>query len=146
MEWKTTLKNSIDDVDATYLLAGAAMIAILLLATQTANSPVMDGTDRMSVLLTVDAGSTTDTQELVVSNNTTAFGVLEKNHDVTYEESSYGYFITGIDGTAMNDTHSWLFFVNGSPPSQSADSYVLSDADNVTFRFLSNEESKKYFE
>lgn len=99
----------------------------------------------IDITLTVDAADT-DEQAMTVANNTTAFNALNQSHTVTYETSSHGYFITAIDGTAQNDTHSWLFFVNGEPPSVAANAYTVSDGDNVTFRFVSNEEAETYFE
>jgi len=84
-------------------------------------------------------------ENLIVENHTTAFQVLNKTHKVEYKEYPLGYFITGIDGIRQNETHSWLYFVNDSVIMESSDKYYLSYGDVLTFKFLSSEESMKYF-
>ena len=86
------------------------------------------------------------TEYLVLENKTTAFDALSSTHEVEYKKYSIGVFILSIDGISQNSTHSWLYLINGSPPSVSADNYQLSSGDHLSFLFLSNEESMKYFE
>lgn len=83
---------------------------------------------------------------LTVDNQTTAFRAINQTHSIEYKKYATGYYITSIDNVAQNKTHSWLYFVNQEPPQVSVDNYHLSNQDNLTFVFISNNESMKFFE
>ncbi|MDY6776655.1 MAG: DUF4430 domain-containing protein [Candidatus Nanohaloarchaea archaeon] len=92
----------------------------------------------MTVSLTIATPTGNTSETLQVSNTTTAFEAVNRSHRVEYSTYSSGIFITGIDGVMQNDTHSWMYLVNGEPPSTGADSYTLEDGDNLTFWYMSN--------
>lgn len=134
-------------IEWKYLGLGIAVIAILVIVIQSTSiyEPlVKEGKTALS--LEINYGENIKKESLEIRNGTTAFQVLNNTHTVKYNEYSFGYFITGVDGIEQNATHSWLYFVNGLPPTLSVDRYVLEEGDNLSFRFLSNEESLKYFE
>jgi len=65
---------------------------------------------------------------------------------VEYKEyAGMGKIITSIDGVAMNDTYSWLYFVNDKLAMVSIDNYLLTEDSSITFKYLSNKEALKYF-
>lgn len=133
-------------IDWRAIGAGVLVLAAVIAGTAVMWQPSADsGGQEIAISLAVDDGDT-DEQALTVTNNTTAFEALNASHMVEYETSSYGYFITGIDGTTQNNTHSWMFFVNGEPPSVGANSYTLSDGDNVTFRLMDNDAAMELVE
>lgn len=148
MGFENLSRMDTESIDWRTTGAGIVLLAVILVGVTALWQPVNEsGGDQIAVTMTVDAGAAgTDTETLTVANNTTAFGALNASHAVEYQTSSQGIFITGIDGTTQNGTHSWLFFVNGDPPSVGANAYTLSDGDNVTFRFVSNEQAMEFFE
>lgn len=88
----------------------------------------------------------TEGYQLNPNEGLTAFTVLNSSHRVKYKQYEQGYFLTAIDGIKQNQTHSWLYFVNGQPPTQAVNNYQLKGGDKVSFRYLGQEESKQYFE
>ncbi|MDY6766423.1 MAG: DUF4430 domain-containing protein [Candidatus Nanohaloarchaea archaeon] len=89
--------------------------------------------------MTVDTPTGASTETVALAENATAFTALNASHTVTYREYTNGYFITGIDGLQQNETHSWMYFVNGEVPSTAANRYVLAENDSITFRYMSND-------
>jgi hypothetical protein len=72
--------------------------------------------------------------------------VLNSTTKVEYKEyAGMGKIITSIDGVAMNDTYSWLYFVNDKLAMVSVDNYLLAEDSSIAFKYLSNEEALKYF-
>lgn len=138
-------KYKISGKKMKYLVFGIVIIA-LLVGLVWVKLPGQSATGKMSVFLTIDYGTKKSQKILTVDNQTTAFAVLNQTHSVGYKEYSMGYFITSIGNKSQNSTHSWLYFVNQEPPEISVDNYHLSDQDNLTFAFISNNESMKFFE
>lgn|GEM_PF-554798 len=132
-------------VNWRYLGLGIAIIAILTVGLQFADIYKESKEEgKIELSLKIEYGESIK-ENLIVENHTTAFQVLNKTHKVEYKEYPLGYFITGIDGIRQNETHSWLYFVNDSVIMESSDKYYLSYGDVLTFKFLSSEESMKYF-
>jgi hypothetical protein len=104
------------------------------------------GGDQISVTLNIDDGSDWTTENVQVANNSSVFDALNSSHEVEYREYDMGYFVTSIDGTGGEEDYSWLFFVNGESAQVSVDNYILDDQDNVTFRYLHNNETSQYVE
>lgn len=86
------------------------------------------------------------TYQLRANQGATAFKLLNDSYEVNYKQYEQGYFVTAINGVKQNQTHSWLYFVNEQPPSQAINEYKLSEGDKVSFRYLSQKESQKYFQ
>lgn len=118
---------------------------MLVLATQAPSASPGSGTGT-EVHLTVATPSGASEATVSVGENATAFDVLNRSHTVEYQTYESGLFITGIGGTAQNDTHSWVYLVNGSPPEVAADRLEVSSGTNVTFRFMSNDDARALFE
>ncbi len=77
-----------------------------------------------------------------LSENATAYDALiATGADVVSEDGSYGMYVTSIDGLANGSEGSssgWTYTVNDEMPSESADSYVLSDGDKVVWTFVTS--------
>ena len=140
-------KKSTKAISWKYLGLGIAIIVVLMVVIQhTSIYEPLVREEKIVLSLETNYGKNTKKESLEVKNGSTAFQALNKTHIVEYKEYSFGYFITGIDEVRQNETHSWLYFVNGVPPLASVDNYVLEEEDILIFRFLSSEESMKYFE
>jgi len=77
--------------------------------------------------------------------NTTAFEALNEVANVSYKQYDYGKMIIGINGLDQDDTHYWMFFVNGELPVLPSDAYTVDDGDIVAFRYLDSETALGYF-
>jgi len=147
MRSKEKSKNFTKAVNWKYLGLGVAIIAILVAAIQfTGTSALSQEEEKIASSLEIRYGEIEEKTSLMIENGTTAFRLVNDTHTIEYNEYSFGYFITGVDGVNQNDTHSWLYFVNGVPPLVSIDNYVLEDGDSVSLMLLSNDESMEYFE
>lgn len=138
-------KYKISGKRTKYLVFGIIIIA-LLISLVYLKLPEGSREGEISVLLNVNYPEKKTEKILTVDNQTTAFGAINQTHSIEYKEYATGYYITSIDNVAQNKTHSWLYFVNQEPPQVSVDNYHLSNEDNLTFVFISNEKSMKFFE
>ncbi|WEL23848.1 hypothetical protein HBNXNv_1016 [Candidatus Nanohalovita haloferacivicina] len=123
--------------DVFYIFAGLFLLALAASGMQFSNSApeVTFGEEHVVVNLTVEKPDAVLNENVSVRQNSTVFHVLNSTYDVEYTEYDFGYFVTSINGLSQNDTHSWLFYVDGEMPSTSVDNYRLSDSANVTFRY-----------
>lgn len=53
----------------------------------------------------------------------TAFEVLADNHDLQYDQTSFGKLVTSIDGLEAGDGQYWFYSIDGQPAQVGADSY-----------------------
>ncbi len=67
----------------------------------------------------------------------TALDLLKQYHTVETTTSSYGDFVTTIDGQAANSSQFWAFYVNGEMATEGAGTYVTKSGDRIVFK-LSN--------
>ena len=90
----------------------------------------------------IDFGTSEKTETIEVENGTTVFEVLESVATIEYKEyTGMGKIITSIDGVAMNDSYSWLYFVNDDLAMVSVDNYLLKEDSSISFKYLANEEA-----
>lgn len=72
----------------------------------------------------------------------TAFDLLDQSGVVyTYEESSYGPFITSIreiENGSEGEMSCWMYNINGEPAQVGCGSYELQDGDVITWTFERN--------
>lgn len=128
-----------DGIDERFVVAGAIVVAVVVALLQGGGVPAT-GDAEIPVTVTINATDAASGSDRVrVPVNASAFAALNATHTVTYDEYSFGYFVTGIDGLRQNDTHSWVYTVNGASPSVAVDRYTVERGDTVTFSFLPNE-------
>jgi len=87
--------------------------------------------------LVIDYGNSTQ-QVFEDLSGFTVFDVLNSTVNVTYTQYSYGKFIESINGVANNaggNGYYWQYWVNGELGPVAADYYVLSDGDQVLWRY-----------
>ncbi len=102
----------------------------------------------VTVTVSVDyGGGRMKTNEVSVREGESVLSALRKSHDVDGKEyEGMGFFITAIDDVKQDDSHSWIFFIDGKPAEKAASAIKVSDGMKVEFRYLSNDEAMKLFE
>ena len=71
----------------------------------------------------------------------TAFEALtktarEQNITLTTKQYDFGIFVEAIDGKAMTDDRSWIYFVNNVSATVAADMQPLQSGDTVSWRYM----------
>jgi hypothetical protein len=65
----------------------------------------------------------------------TALSILQSLANVTTQSSSYGEFVTGINGIEANGkTEFWSFYVNGKMASEGAGTYKTTNGEKIEWR------------
>lgn len=68
----------------------------------------------------------------------TALEILKEGTDVTTQSSSYGDFVTGINGREADaSSEYWSFYVNGSYASEGAGTYQSKTGDKIEWKLES---------
>jgi len=102
--------------------------------------------EKVRVEIKIDFGTSEKNEVIEVQNGTTVFEALGEVVTVDYEEyAGMGKIITSINGITMNDTYSWLYFVNDEIAMVSVDNYLLTEDSSISFKYLTNEEALEYF-
>ncbi len=143
------LRDSSDEFGWKYLAGGVFVVVALLFASQSfseGTSGAHGGETLIQVNLSIDYGADTTSQLVELQNGSTAFQALNQTVSVDFQESSYGYFVTSINNVSQNTTHSWIYLVNGEPPSVAANRFGLTEGDRIRYLYLSNNETGRYFE
>lgn len=106
--------------------------------------PVSDGfinseISAIGVELTIDYGNST--QEVFPNlSGTTAYDILNQSATVTFIQYAYGKFvlsINSIENNANNNGYYWQYWVNDELGPIASDNYVLSDDDEVLWKYCS---------
>lgn len=129
------------------------LVAVLCVATPVAltgcGSSDVSSSDTTSEATTSDTEATTaqvtvtqkvgdgEERQLTVEKDASVLDVL-KASGVSYQsqDSSYGEYVTAIDGTAADDTHGWSYTVNGEEPTVGAGDYQVADGDAIVWTYV----------
>lgn len=77
-------------------------------------------------------------ENVQISEKTSVFEVVRKIADVEYQEyPGIGVYVTSIDNKAATETKWWLYQVNGVYPNIAADKYIVTDGDNIVWKYTS---------
>ena len=141
MDLTERLERFTEEVEIRYVAAGLLIVLGLglIAGAQLFDSPESD--DQIRVNLTVDYRDSIDSTMVDVNNSTSAFKALNMTHEVGYRESSYGYFVTSINGVSGNETQYWIYQVNGETPEVGSGKYQLSGEDSLRFSLMNENES-----
>ncbi len=93
------------------------------------------------VKMTIDYGNTTQNVFTALSGDS-VFEILNKTTSVTFIQYLYGKFITSINGVennADNNGYYWQYWVNDELAPVAADNYVLSNGDQVLWKYCAPE-------
>jgi hypothetical protein len=140
MDLKERLDRFTEEIEIRYVAAGLLIILGLGLMAGAQLGQTPDG-NQVDVNLTVDYRSSSDSQIVSVNNSSSAFHALNSTYDVDYQESSYGLYITGINGVSSNESYYWMYEVDGKAPEVGAGQYELTGGEKVTFSLMSSEEA-----
>lgn len=143
------LRGFADEVNSRFVFAGLALVLSLMLGLQMhafeqIPSHNSSGDISIDVKVSVQTPDENLTNQISVANGTTVLAALNSTYNISYTESSMGYFVDSINALSSNRTHYWLYFVNNKTPEVGVGQYRLGQGDQVTFRYLSLNESKKY--
>jgi len=143
MDLTESLDQFTEEIEVKYIAAGFFIILglVVLAGSQLAQSPSTG--DQIEVNLTVDYRDSVESQIVNVNNSSTVFDALNSSYSIEYQESSYGYFITSINGVSGNESDYWIYEVNGEAPEVGLGQYRLSDQDNLDFALLNEAESEE---
>jgi len=143
MDLTESLDQFTEEIEVKYIAAGFFIILglVVLAGSQLAQSPSTG--DQIEVNLTVDYRDSVESQIVNVNNSSTVFDALNSSYSIEYQESSYGYFITSINGVSGNESDYWIYEVNGETPEVGLGQYRLSDQDNLDFALLNEAESEE---
>lgn len=141
MDLTKRLDQFTEEIEIRYVAAGLLIVLGLALISGTQLSQESAEGDQIQVNLTVDYRNSVDSQIIGVNNSTSAFQALNQTYDVGYSESSYGYFITSINGVSGNESNYWIYEVNGETPEVGAGQYSLGDNDYLKFSLMTQNES-----
>ncbi len=90
-----------------------------------------------NTVLIIDYGNTTQESYTGLSG-ITVFDILNQSANITYTQYSDGLFIDSINGVSNNEGGSgfyWQYWVNDELAPVAADQYVLSDSDQVLWKY-----------
>lgn len=68
-------------------------------------------------------------------NGKTALELLQTKYRVEVQDSSYGAFVTSINGLKNTDKKFWLFYVNGTAASEGAGTYETKNSQQIEWRY-----------
>jgi hypothetical protein len=94
-----------------------------------------------NVVMTIDYGNSTQS---VFSNLTgnTVFEIINETASVSFTQFAFGRFITAIndvENDANGNGYFWQYWVNDELAPVAADNYVLSDGDQVLWKYCAPE-------
>lgn len=141
MDLTEHLDRFTEEIEIRYVAAGLLMVIGLALISGTQLSQASADGDQIQVNLTVDYRDSIDSQIVSVNNFSSAFQALNQTYDVGYNESSYGYFITSINGVSGNESNYWIYEVNGETPEVGSGQYSLEEDDELRFSLMTQNES-----
>lgn len=71
------------------------------------------------------------------TSGVSVFDLLDAHHEVEYQETSSGIFVTSIDSIPNTKSSYWLYFVNDTAGTVASDMYMLRGGEKVEWRFVS---------
>ncbi len=67
----------------------------------------------------------------------TVLELLQRNHRVETKDSSFGTFVTAVDGVSQTDNSFWLYYVDGKAGEAAADKTTTQNNQTVEWRYES---------
>jgi hypothetical protein len=129
--------DSIDRTELTYFVAGVLLLALTALGLQYQKPTPQDTGNQLTVNLQLDKPDSNVSNKVDLKANSTVFDAVNASFEIDYTEYEFGYFLTSIDGLTQNQTHSWVYYVDGEAATKAVNNYYLSDGDNITFEYTS---------
>jgi len=64
-----------------------------------------------------------------------ALDLLKENNQVNEQETSFGTFVTEINGIKNENGSYWMFYINDQVSESSSDTYVTKNSDKIEWRY-----------
>ncbi len=130
-------KQKISAVIVTVLL-GVGGIWFYGANQNTTNEPVQQQTQVVKQASEITISEDQKTVSYEGQTGKTALEVLKSSTEVTTEESSFGEFVTGINGkNADASKEYWSFYVDGGYASEGAGTYETTDGEKIEWKLES---------
>jgi hypothetical protein len=75
------------------------------------------------------------TIELTGADSLSVFEILKENHEVDYNSSLQGVFVTAIDSIESGGGYYWVYEVNDSTAQIACDKYLTRNGDRIVWYF-----------
>lgn len=76
------------------------------------------------------------TKKIRIENRTLLFDALKNNFNINYTtHTTYGAFITSIEGVKNTDTQYWMYYINGEHAMVGVSSYLITEPVNIEWRY-----------
>lgn len=72
---------------------------------------------------------------LDVREGQTVFELLEAQHEIEYERTPMGVFVTAIDGIKNRQGYYWIYYLNGQPGLVACDKAIVYAGDSVVWKY-----------
>lgn len=90
--------------------------------------------ETVAVQITVDSGEQLFSESIGVVKGSTAFQALEQIFSVEAKNSSFGRFITGINGVSAGSDSYWAIYVDEKYAELGADALILEKDTGLLFK------------
>jgi len=118
---------------------GITVLAIALSCLLMLSCSTQDTTDQMNAEGTNEQAISHPVDSLVVDltgeDSISVFDLLTASHEVDYQKSAMGVFVTAIDSVENGGGCFWIYSVNDSMAQIGCDKYIISDNDVVKWHF-----------
>lgn len=64
-----------------------------------------------------------------------ALELLQKEHQVNFQTSDFGVFVTEIDGIKNTEDTFWMYYVNEKLAEVAADKYATKEGDKIEWKY-----------
>ena len=97
----------------------------------------------IAVVIFAGCSSNRDGREIITrvvlpdSSGVSIFELLDAYHEIEFQETSSGAFVTSIDSIPNTRSSYWLYFVNDSAGTVASDRYILEGGEKVEWRLVS---------
>ncbi len=110
-------------------------LALILSLTGCVNQPNI-GSNQIPIKLIVNYSGYSQTFDVNVSENSTAFDLLKKFVQLDYKESpGLGAFINSINNVSNTNTDYWMFYVDGNLSGVGVSAYVINQSAVIEMRY-----------
>ena len=111
------------------------VLALVLSITGCVNQPNI-GTNQIPVKLIVNYSGFSQTFDVNVSENTTAFDLLKGHVKIAYKDfPGVGVFINSIENISNSQDKYWMFYVDGNLSGVGVSAYVINQSTVIEMRY-----------
>lgn len=111
------------------------VLALVLSISGCVNQPNI-GSNQIPVKLIVNYSGYSQTFDVNVSENTTAFDLLKGHVKIAYKDyPGMGVFINSIENVSNSQDNYWMFYVDGNLSGVGVSAYVINQSTVIEMRY-----------